>query len=343
VRSATIRDVARRAGVSVATVSRVHHGSAPVAGETRERVKAAISELDYTPSHLGQSLARRCHAALGIVIPDLSGPYFAEVLRGFEDVATREGEAVVVLSTDGREAPAERIRILAARVDGLLVLGRTVPDETIAELRSAGRPVVLLARPPVGDADSIRAENREAAQKLTSHLILDHGHRQIAFIGDPASSPDGAERWDGFLAAHRAAELPAPLPAVPSQYREQEGYAAVEALLGERTGVTALFCANDEIALGAYAASGEAGLRIGVDIAITGWDDVPVARHVSPSLTTVHQPLHELGARGARALRERVTREVTGAPEAPIHEVLGSRLVIRASCGCHPNEGGLSQ
>jgi LacI family transcriptional regulator len=328
--------------VSVATVSRVHGGSAPVANGTRRRVEAAIAELDYTPSHLGQSLAKRHHAALGIVFPDLSGPYFAEVLRGFEAEGTHHGESVVILSTHGGQAPADRLRKLAARVDGVLILGHTVPDAAIVELRASGRPVVLLARPPVSDADSVRAENRQAAQTLASHL-LEHGHRQMAFIGDPNSSPDGAERWGGFLAAHEAAGLPVPSAPVPSSYREQEGYAAAAALLANRTGVTALFCANDEIALGAYAASQEAGLQIGLQIAITGWDDVPVARHVSPPLTTVRQPMHELGVRGARALRERIASGAGGPPRAPFDEVLAARVVIRASCGYHPDHGGIRQ
>jgi Transcriptional regulators len=328
--------------VSAATVSRVHHRSAPVASETRDRVEAAIAELDYTPSHLGQSLATRRHAALGIVFPDLSGPYFAEVLRGFEDETTRAGEAVVVLSTHGREALAARIRTMAGRVDGLLMLGRTVPDETIAELLAAGRPVVLLARPPVGDADSIHAENRDAAQRLTAHL-LDHGHRRIAFIGDPESSPDGAERWQGFLGAHEAGHLSLPDPPLLSPYREQEGYAAVEALLGREAGITALFCANDEIALGAYAAVQEAGLEVGRDIAVTGWDDVPIARHVSPPLTTVHQPMYELGALGARTLRERLASGGTSGHRGPLHQVLATQLVIRASCGCGQPQGGTAR
>jgi LacI family transcriptional regulator len=338
--SPTIRDVARRAGVSAATVSRVHQRSAQVAGETRDRVEAAIAELDYTPSHLGQSLARRRHAALGIVLPDLSGPYFAEVLRGFEDEATSAAEAAIVLSTHGREALAERIRTLAARVDGLLVLGRTVPDETIEELLAAGRAVVLLARSPVPDADSVNAENRHAARRLTAHL-LDHGHGRIAFVGDPDSSPDGAERLKGFQEAHEMAGLPSPELLVATSYREMEGYVAVEALLERGTGVTALFCANDEIALGAYAACAEAGLQIGSDVAITGWDDVPIARHVSPPLTTVRQPMYELGRRGAQILRERIAAGSSGASRAPIHDVLATQLVIRASCGCRPQQGGI--
>jgi LacI family transcriptional regulator len=333
VHSVTIRDVARLAGVSVATVSRVHRGSAPVAELTRERVTAAIAQLGYTPSHLGRSLAERRHAALGIVFPDLSGPYFAEVIRGFEQEAATSSQAVLVLSTHGRQVPVDEVRALAGRVDGLLVLGRTVPDETIAELRGAGSAVVLLARPPVDDTDSIQAENRASAVALAGHLI-GHGHRHIAFLGDPQSSPDGLERWEGFVDAHARAGIEPPAAAVPSAYREREGYESAAVVLATQPGVTALFCANDEIALGAYAAVSEAGLQVGREIAITGWDDVSVARHVSPALTTVHQPMFELGALGARVLADRIASGMISGNRAPLHEVLPTRLVIRSSCGC---------
>jgi LacI family transcriptional regulator len=344
----TIRDVARRAGVSIATVSRVQRGSAPVAERTRRRVEDAIRALRYTPSRLGRSLAERRHAALGIVFPDLSGPYFGEVIHGFEVAAGDAEHGVLILSTHGREAAAERVRELASRVDGLLVLGRTVPDSAIAELRRTGVPMVLLARPAVASADSIRAENRRTAEQLTRHLITRHRHRRIAYLGDPGGSPDGAERWEGFLAAHRAARVERPGEPVASSYREQEGYAAAHAALERRPQPTALFCANDEIALGAYAAAQERGLAIGRALAITGWDDIPLARHLSPPLTTVRQPMRELGARGARALERRITERMNGdRPGPPVEEVLGTRLVLRASCGCRqgsrPSSGGALQ
>jgi LacI family transcriptional regulator len=338
-KAATIRDVARKAGVSVATVSRVHRGSAPVTETTRERVESAIAELGYTPSHLGRSLAERRHAAIGIVFPDLSGPYFAEVIRGFEAEATSNGQAVLILSTHGREAPADQLRALGGRVDGMLILGRTVPDAVIDELVTSGSAVVLLARPPIPSTDSVQAENRAAARALTQHLF-GHGRTSLAFIGDPTSSPDGLERWEGFVAAHRDAGIRPPDRAVPSAFREQEGYQAAATELASSRDATGYFCANDEIALGAYAAITEAGLQVGRDIAVTGWDDVPVARHLSPALTTVHQPMYELGALGARMLATRIASATGSGSRAPLHEVLATQLVLRASCGCGQAQGG---
>jgi LacI family transcriptional regulator len=165
----------------------------------------------------------------------------------------------------------------------------------------------------------------------------------MAFLGDPGSSPDGAERWTGFVRAHRRAGLTPPAQPIPSLYREQEGYAAARAALSVSSRLTSLFCANDEIALGAYAAAQEAGLAIGPELAISGWDDIPLARHLSPPLTTVHQPMRELGVRGARILTQRITDQGSDGAASPVRAVLTTRLVIRASCGCSPSEGGTAR
>ena len=153
----TIYDVAARAGVGIATVSRALRGSAPVADATRARVLAAVEELGFRPSHAGTSLAERRHAANGIVFPDLSGPYYAEVLLGYEEAASRLGRSVLVLATHGRPDPDAAVRDLAGRVDGLVVLGRTVDDEIVAELARPGCPSSS-SPGPVDDVDSIRTD-----------------------------------------------------------------------------------------------------------------------------------------------------------------------------------------
>lgn len=341
--AATIYEVAHRASVSIATVSRVQRRSAPVAEGTRRRVLAAIADLGYQPSTLGRSLAEGRHGATGVVFPDLSGPYYSEVILGYEDQAAADGHSVLILGTHGRRQAEDMVRDLAGRVDGLVIMGRTIGDEAILALDAAGVPLIVLARPPVGQADAIRAENHESALRLTDHL-LDHGHTRVAFIGDPASSPDAAERWLGFCAAFERRGLPRPDDPVRSSFREREGNAAAGHILDGSSGdwvlgpggrPTALVCANDEIALGAYGACQERGLRIPDDVAVTGWDDIPMARFVWPALTTVRQPLRELGARAARLLLERMRGERI----APVREVLPTALVVRASCGCGPDAG----
>jgi LacI family transcriptional regulator len=227
----TIRDVAAHAGVSIATVSRVLRGTTPVTPATRDRVLAAVSELEFRPNALGRFLAEGRHAANGIVFPDLSGPYFAEVVLGYEEMAGELGRSVLILSTHGRDAAPDLVRELAGRVDGLVVLGRTVSDEVVKEIADRGLPVVVLARPAPSDVDSIKAENRESAQRLTEHLI-GHGCRRFVFLGDVERSPDSLERWAGFRTALEQAGVTPPAGPVGVGLREDEGLRAADELLG---------------------------------------------------------------------------------------------------------------
>jgi LacI family transcriptional regulator len=334
-RGPTIYEVARRAGVSIATVSRVHRNAELVAPATRERVRRAVAELDYRPSRLGRSLARGHHDATGVVFPDLSGPYYSAVIHGFEDASAAEGQSVLILATHGKAAPSA-VLDLADRVDGLVLFGRTVDDSVVGSLDRRGIPLVLLARPALGSADSVRAENRSTARALVAHL-LGHGHRRIAFLGDPEGSPDAAERWQGFLDAHRDAGRPPWGPPRPSAFREAEGRAAASELLAAGERPEAIVAANDEIALGVLSAARAHRMHVPTDLALTGWDDIPVARHVATPLTTVRQPMLELGRRAAELLRDRITTH----RRTPQHELLPTELVVRSSCGCSdPSQGG---
>lgn len=334
---ANIYAVARRAEVSIATVSRVERGSAGVAPDTRSKVLDAISALSYRPSPLGRALAERRHGATGIVFPDLSGPYYSEVLRGYEDQAVKVRQAVLILGTHGRSDCENLVLDLAGRVDGLLIMGRTVDDRVVAELEERGVPVVLLARPPVGAAPAVRAHSFEVAALITQHLF-EHGHRQIAFIGDPELSPDAAERWRGFLAAHAANGVTAPSRPVPSTFRVEAGRRAASVTLDQDQPrrPSALVCANDEIAIGACQAAAALGARIPDDVAVTGWDDILAARLLRPALTTVRQPMHALGAEACSLLIARIEDGDAVAQDV----YLESEMQVRESCGCHSNERG---
>jgi DNA-binding LacI/PurR family transcriptional regulator len=331
-RDATIYQVADRAGVSIATVSRVLRGTAPVAEATRNRVLSAVDELNFTPSRSARSLAEGLHAANGIVFPDLSGPYFAEVVLGYEEVAAELGRSVLILSTHGRQAARQMVLDLASRVDGLVVLGRTVDDDLLADMAGRGLPLVLMARDPVPGADTVNAENTASARALTEHLV-DHGYRSFAFLGDATTSADASQRWTAFRSVLRAAKVPVPRAPIACAFDEEDGRRAADRLL-RRKPPRALVCANDEIALGAVTAAEAIGLRVPDDLAVTGWDDVMAARHSRPGLTTVRQPMRELGAWAARRLHERLA----GDASEPRHEVLPTQLVQRASCGHHPEE-----
>jgi LacI family transcriptional regulator len=326
---ANIYTVAGHAGVSIATVSRVLHGDARVREETVRRVLESARTVGYRPNGAARALATRRHGLAGVVFPNLSGPYYAGVILGFEEAANAQGQGVLIAGTQGRPGSDELVMDLASKVDGLVLFGRTVPDDLVLALQSRRVPLVLLARPQVAAATTVRTESRRSAEALTAHLFQ-HGHERIAFIGDPDSSPDAAERWAGYLEAHRRAGLRPPPAPHKSAFRETDGQRAAGRALRQRTTPTALLCANDEIAMGAYAAVAELGLAVPGDVAIAGWDDIPVARFLAPPLTTVRQPLAELGARAARLLQARIE----GRGESGEVVTLATELVIRASCGC---------
>jgi LacI family transcriptional regulator len=299
-----------------------------VSPATRARVDNAVAELGYRPNRLGRSLARGHHDATGIVFPDLSGPYYSAVILGYEEVLAAGDQSVLILATHGRPASGLQVLDLADRVDGLVLFGRTVGDDVLQELERRQVPVVLLARPMLGSADSIRAENRSTARVLTEHLI-EHGYEHIAFIGDPDGSPDAAERWDGFVDAHSGADLEHP-QLVRSGFRTADGAVAARALLHAAHRPGAVVCANDEIAMGVLEAARAMRITIPDDLAVTGWDDIPAARHLAPPLTTVRQPMLDLGRRAAELLRDRISTHRA----EPLHELLPTEMVIRSSCGC---------
>ena len=321
----TIRDVARHAGVSIATVSRVMRHSGDVRADTRDRVMAAATELRYTPSQLGRQLAERRHAANGIVFPDLSGPYYAEVVLGYEAVAAELGRSVLILSTHGRTDADGAVRETAGRCDGLVILGRTVSDAVVEDLAEAGARVVLVARPPIGQVDSVNAENREAAETLAHHL-LEQGCRRIAFVGDPDVSPDVNERWRGVRDVVWDSDTNAfvQLIAVESLHEAVGASVANEAVRSHEL-PDAFVCANDELALGLMGELARSGIDVPGQVKVTGWDDVMAARYAG--LTTVRQPMRQLGGTAARLLDE----QISGSRTEPRHELLPTELVIRTS------------
>jgi LacI family transcriptional regulator len=340
---ATIYQVAQLAGVSIATVSRALRDSDLVTEQTRQRVLAAARELQFTPSRSARSLAEGRHAANGIVFPELVGPYYAEVVLGYEAAAAGFGSSVLILATRGRADAERAVRELAGRVDGLTVMGQTVGDDVIAGLAATGLPVVLLAREPVPGVDTVRARNTRTARALAEHLVA-HGHRRFVFLGDPAGSPDVAGRYAGVRAGLARAGVERARLVPLAGFDLEAGRAAAAGLIGD---AEAVICANDEVALGVLLAAEAAGLRVPGDLAVTGWDDLLAARFAG--LTTVRQPMRELGATAARWLNRRITegrgsptRRPTGSddtgPSAPRRRILPTQLVVRRSCGSHSPE-----
>lgn len=331
----TVREIAEIAGVSIATVSRVSRGIGQVSPETRRRVLATIEAHGYRPSHLGRALAERRHGALGLVFPGLSGPYYAELIQGFESEAVESRTSVHIVCTHLRRDTDEQVLELAQRVDGIAVLGGTVSDEALRRV-SASVPVVVMAGPAPAGIPSVVVDNRAAVERLTRHLLDEHRLRHLAFVGTPAGSPDVTERWAGFRAAHRAAGRPVPRSTVRVAMQQHDGVWAMDRMAEAGDLPDGVVCANDELALGVLVGALARGLRVPDDLAVTGFDGVPMADLVSPPLTTVRQPVRELAATAARTL----VHASAGGPSPLTPVVLPTRLAVQASCGCRPPVSG---
>lgn len=343
-------DVAERSGVSIATVSRVYRNPDSVRAQTRERVLEAARELGYVPSGNARGLASRTTGVLGLCFPDYADPdaeadaeadsdaddavmlYSDQIIRGMERAARRHGYALLIAaSLEG--GPESLVAKVAGRVDGFAVLAQTVPTEDL-EVISRRLPVVMLAGPrEIDHLDHIVVANADGERELARHLIEDHGLRRLAFVGGDPASPDAEARFRGFREACRDAGLPVPDgPDLRTEMMTQaEGARAAETLLdrdSERP--QAVLFANDQMAVGALRALERRGVRVPEDIAVTGFDGIPLSRIVRPSLTTVRQPIRQLGEQAVELLVQRLADR----NRDPVSLELPVSLARRASCGC---------
>ncbi|MEU4482528.1 LacI family DNA-binding transcriptional regulator [Micromonospora sp. NPDC023966] len=333
-----VREIAKLAGVSVATVSRVSNGTGQVSEEMRRRVLEAIEKHGYRPDHLGRALAAGRHGALGLVFPGLSGPYFTDLIQGFESEAVPSRASVHILCTHLRSDSDDQVLEMGRRVDGVAVMGGTISDEALLQLARMV-PVVVVAGEGPGDILSVRADNGGSMLALTRHLLADHDLRELVFVGNPAGSPDVSERWTAFRRAHHDLGVEPPAEPVAVSMQQADGVLAADQLLAGGTPRPAgVVCANDEIALGVLVGALGRGLRVPQDLVITGFDDMPAAALVTPSLTTVRQPVRELAAEAARLILHAADQPGNASAGSL---VLPTELVLRSSCGCPaPPTGG---
>ncbi|MEM0961058.1 MAG: LacI family DNA-binding transcriptional regulator [Bacteroidota bacterium] len=324
-----MRGVAARAGVSVATVSRFYSGAGPVSDDARVRVKEAADALGYVPNTAARSLRVQRTATLGVVLPDLYGDFFSELLRGLDGAARLHDRHLLVAgSHGGADELAETACQMLGRVDGLIVMCPGLGEEVAEANLPVGLPVVLLGSMATG-FPSISVDDEASAAAMVRHLA--HlGHRRIALIAGPSANADALdrlaayERTVGDLGLHADPSL-----VVEGDFTERSGHQATCQLLALADRPTAVFAANDSMAIGALRACREAGLDVPGDIALAGFDDIPVAEYVTPGLTSVHVPIHEMGARAVSAVLAAVDDPSVVAD--PV--VLPGRLVVRQSCG----------
>ncbi len=335
-RAVTIRDVAREAGVSVATVSRVLNDSGPVREATRERVLGVATSLRYVPNQAARSLITRETLTIGVLLPDLYGEFFSEVIRGIDLGVQRERYHLLLSgSHDDWEEISAALRAMHRRVDGLVIMSPDLDAAAVQSTVPSDLPVVLLNCAASGrDIPAINIDNRGGARAMVEHL-LSLGRRRIAFVCGPARNHDAAERLAGYREALAAAGLASQARELPGDFNELGGYRALRELLeaGEGPGVDAVFAANDSMAVGVLSALREAGVRVPEEVGVAGFDDIPIARYLSPPLTSVHVPIAELGLRAVSALLRAVRGGPRDASGEARQELLATQLVIRRSCG----------
>lgn len=329
-RRVTIKDIANKAGVSLGTISNVINGNASVRPAMRKRVLDAIRALGYEPSLLARSLRQNRTAMIGMVIPDITNPFFPAVVRGVEDVAFQNSFRLVLCNTDNDNNKEESyLRDLRSyRTAGLILIpsehSRTI---SIIDRESEVPAVCLDRRPEDWRGDSVTADNTQGVFAATTHLIK-LGHQAIAMIIGTLQLRNAAERLEGFRMALRKARIQVdPEYIQEGQFDRFSGYEKMRILLQQRPQPTAVVCGNDLIALGVFSALREAGLRCPEDISVVGFDDIELSELTDPSLTTVFQPGYQMGARGAALLLKRIQ----GSREVPQSIVLPTELKIRHS------------
>lgn len=340
--SPTIYDVARLAGVSIASVSRVLNQRGQPRSETRERVLRAVAELGFVRDGAARALSSGLKEVVGVAFrrgeeagfeDEDESPLFDEVVdRGIEASARAAGFDVLISTVSAGDA-AVRLPALARKVDGLILHDRLLAPAALARL-AEHVPVVTLASRPGAGVLNVRCDNAAGMRALVRHLVTDHGYRRLAYLSGHADSPDNLARSRTLGAVARSAGAEVVSGAAwQGDYSAAGGARAVSALLAHSGRLPrAIVCANDQTALGVMHALGRHGLRVPDDVAVTGFDDVAIARHLRPPLTTVRQPIRELGT----AAFDLLHAAICGNP-APVRErVLPATLVIRESCGCHP-------
>ena len=322
---ATIRDVASRAQVSVASVSRVLNRLDNVSDETRARVTAAIDALGYVPHAGARSLSLAKTGAIGVVLPNLHGEFFSEIVRGMDRLATERGYLLLLSNMHAQSGQAEAVlKAMHGRVDGLIVMAPHLQDVEFATALPRGTPAVLVnTRAEVSDRPAIHLDNAAGARAVAEHLLAT-GRRRIVHVAGPRGNIDAEERAAAFTQAlGRDPDVQSTI--IQGDFYEESGSAAVTALIEANQAFDAIFAGNDMMAIGALEALRDRGLKVPEDVAVAGFDDVPLASHLE--LTTVRVRIADLGERAI----ERLVRMLEGEEDGIGEEMHKPELVIRGS------------
>jgi LacI family transcriptional regulator len=329
----TIHEVAKRAGVASITVSRVINNSGYASQEIRDRVLAAVKEMGYVPNRLASSLRSKRTNVLALVLTDITNPFFTVAARGVEDVASKAGYTVIFCNTDEDRSKEEKyIEVLMQnRVDGIILVPSGFDSGSIETLQRNGTPVVVIDRCVSGqNVDQVRCDSFEGAIQLT-RLLRKLGHTHIALLNGPANVSTASDRLRGFKKALEESGIEAGGQMVLSgAFTRASGYEMTRQILALSPRPTALFAANNFIALGALHALEEAGVRVPVDMAVVTFDDLPESLVISPFLTVAAQPVYEMATKATELLINRLS----GSASQEFEEIIfPTQLIVRQSSG----------
>jgi LacI family transcriptional regulator len=338
--NSTILDVARKAGVSVATVSRALNNPEVVAAETVTLVQRVIQELDYQPDSAARSLRAGKTNTIGLLVDTISGEYFTPLLNGIEACTSQAGYNLLIF-TSGRQGPRKAVPASLGyrNTDGIMIFADSLEHTSLVQYYQRNLPMVLIhGRAPDGlPIPCVTIENRDAAQMLVEHLIQVHHRRHIAFLSGPGNQEHSYWREIGYRKALSLHGIPfRPELVAPGNFDHQVAAAAVKMLLASGEPMDAIFAGDDGAAAGALSALQAAGLQVPEQIAVVGFDDQPLASYLTPPLTTIHAPTEQVGYEAARQL---ITLIQQG--QADPLTLLPTQMIIRRSCGCNIPATGL--
>jgi DNA-binding LacI/PurR family transcriptional regulator len=328
----TIAVVAQRACVSIATVSRVLNGTAPVDAETAQRVRSAITALNYVPHAAARTLANRRTDTIGLLLPEIGGVFFQPMLRGVEAGVSEAGYDLLIHTTQSRPENAPHRPLGEHNTDGLLVFTESLDAKELTRLHRIGFPVVLLHQAPPNSLNIpvVSIENQSGAQKIVEHLIEVHNCHRIVFLQGPEGHEDSTWREKGYRQALEAHGIAFdPLLVTRGEFNRDAARLALEQILLDGVEFDAIFTGDDDSAAGVMLGLRQAGWSIPEDVAVVGFDDSLFAHSLVPPLTTVHAPTEQVGREAVRQL----IRIIHGETVEP-RLVLSTELVIRQSCGC---------
>ncbi|MCU6432371.1 LacI family transcriptional regulator [Undibacterium sp. Jales W-56] len=332
---ATMKQVAEKARVSTTTVSHVINNTRVVSEDARERVLSVIQELRYIPSAVARSLKNDKTHTLGMMIPNNSNPYFAEVIQGIEDESFRLGYNIILCNSydDPKKQAAYTRVLMEKRIDGLILVSSGIDLELTQLLADEAIPKVLVDREVPGVAADFIEADHEQGGYLATRYLLDLGHRRIACVAGPKTLLPSSDRVSGYLRALKEAGIDFNIDYLAhSDFTSQGGFSAFQQLLALPTRPTAIFASNDLMAIGGLCAAQQAGMRIPEELSVIGYDDIALASFSTPPLTTIAQPKHEIGVLTARVLVNRIINA-----ELPLRrEMLETKLTVRQSTGPVP-------